>query len=82
MLQDFLELRRRTFNQLFCGLDGRLEMGEIFGMSQRHEKEGFLPRCLESCIVTDLNPFKRQVQRLGILCANARAVFRNTEREN
>jgi hypothetical protein len=36
-------------------------------MSERQEKEGFLPRRFERRIVTDLDAFEREAECLGIL---------------
>ncbi len=48
-------------------LDHLLQFCEIFGVAERQEKEGLLPRCFERRVVTVLDPFESKGESLWIL---------------
>ena len=57
----------RLFDEFLRELDHLLQFCEIFGVAERQEKEGLLPRCFERRVVTVLDPFESKGESLWIL---------------
>jgi hypothetical protein len=58
-----------------------LGVGELLGMSERQEKESFLPGRIERCVVTVLDPFDGETESLRILREGLSGSMVNRARE-
>src|SRR6476620_3448735 len=74
VFQDLPELRGRADDEFFGQRNRTLLIRKVFGMAERKKKEGLLPRCLQSRVVTILEARKRQPQRFRIVRERLRRV--------